>query len=312
MLGSGGLVGNAFHAGALAALSDSGWDPRNADLIVGTSIGAVTAAMLRAGISAEDLFAFAVGKPMSSEGAEIMERGGGWVSFDGIRSRPSIRGGPGSLELLGTLCRHPERVRPGLLLAALSKLGRVSTLPVADAFNRLFPDGWPERRTWVCAVDLDLGKRVVFGAPGAPQVDIGTAVSASIAVPSIFSPVTIGKRRFIDGGMCSPSNSDVLALAATEGVPLGDCLDTVYVSMPLGIGAWPKRPGVDIPGRWFNHISLTRRLGPARRAGLQVVVCEPGAFELEVMGYNCFDTRYLTEVAERARESMAFRLAEVA
>ncbi|MGH9121934.1 MAG: patatin-like phospholipase family protein, partial [Acidimicrobiales bacterium] len=73
VLGSGGLVGNAYHAGALAALSDSGWDPREADLIVGTSIGAVTAAMLRAGISAEDLFAFAVGKPMSSEGAEIME-----------------------------------------------------------------------------------------------------------------------------------------------------------------------------------------------------------------------------------------------
>ncbi|MGH9122517.1 MAG: hypothetical protein ACRDYC_11350, partial [Acidimicrobiales bacterium] len=113
-------------------------------------------------------------------------------------------------------------------------------------------------------------------------------------------------------GMCSPSNSDVLALATDEGVPLADRLDTVYVSMPLGIGAWPKRPGVDIPGRWLNHLSLNRRLGPARRAGLQIVVSEPGALELQVMSYNCFDTRYLAEVAERARESMAFRLAAVA
>ena len=44
VLGGGGRIGLAYHAGALAALEhDLGWDPRSADVIVGTSVGAVSA-----------------------------------------------------------------------------------------------------------------------------------------------------------------------------------------------------------------------------------------------------------------------------
>ena len=44
VLGSGGLHGAAQHAGALAALVEAtGWDPRTADVVVGTSAGATTA-----------------------------------------------------------------------------------------------------------------------------------------------------------------------------------------------------------------------------------------------------------------------------
>ena len=38
VLGAGGVVGQAFHAGVLAALEqDVGWDPRSAEIIVGSS-----------------------------------------------------------------------------------------------------------------------------------------------------------------------------------------------------------------------------------------------------------------------------------
>jgi predicted acylesterase/phospholipase RssA len=57
VLGAGGVVGHAFHAGALAALEDeTGWDPRSADVIVGTSAGSVVAALLRAGFRTHDLY----------------------------------------------------------------------------------------------------------------------------------------------------------------------------------------------------------------------------------------------------------------
>jgi predicted acylesterase/phospholipase RssA len=42
VLGAGGVLGGAWMAGALAALHTvTGWDPREADWLVGTSAGAV-------------------------------------------------------------------------------------------------------------------------------------------------------------------------------------------------------------------------------------------------------------------------------
>src|ERR1700680_3946790 len=52
VLGAGGVLGGAWMVGALAALNRvAGWDPREADCLVGTSAGAVFAALLAAGVS---------------------------------------------------------------------------------------------------------------------------------------------------------------------------------------------------------------------------------------------------------------------
>ena len=52
-LGAGGVVGHAYHAGVLAALEEAtGWDPRDAEVIVGTSAGSVVGSLLRAGFAA--------------------------------------------------------------------------------------------------------------------------------------------------------------------------------------------------------------------------------------------------------------------
>jgi NTE family protein len=56
VLGAGGPVGKAFHAGVLRAIADCcGWDARAADVIVGTSAGAHIGALLRAGWEARRL-----------------------------------------------------------------------------------------------------------------------------------------------------------------------------------------------------------------------------------------------------------------
>ena len=70
VLGAGGVVGQAYHSGVLAALEhDLGWDPRTAEVIVGTSAGSITGALLRNGVPASELAAWSVRAPLSAEGA---------------------------------------------------------------------------------------------------------------------------------------------------------------------------------------------------------------------------------------------------
>src|SRR5260221_11263431 len=72
VLGAGGATGHAFHIGALAALEEAtGWDARNADIIVGTSAGSIIGALLRAGLAPADLAARALGHTLSSEGERV-------------------------------------------------------------------------------------------------------------------------------------------------------------------------------------------------------------------------------------------------
>ena len=78
VLGAGGIVGQAYHAGVLAALEhDLGWDPRTADVIVGSSAGSLTGALLRLGVPASDLAAYAVEAPLSVESEDLVTRLGG-------------------------------------------------------------------------------------------------------------------------------------------------------------------------------------------------------------------------------------------
>ncbi|HSZ36503.1 MAG TPA: patatin-like phospholipase family protein, partial [Acidimicrobiales bacterium] len=75
VLGAGGVVGQAYQAGVLAALErEVGWDPRRARIIVGTSAGSVTGAALRVGVPATDLAASLYGVPTSRRGGAILRR----------------------------------------------------------------------------------------------------------------------------------------------------------------------------------------------------------------------------------------------
>jgi NTE family protein len=51
----------------------------------------------------------------------------------------------------------------------------------------------------IVATDLDSGQPILF-----QRGDAGTAVRASSAVPAVFTPVRIGTREYVDGGLVSP------------------------------------------------------------------------------------------------------------
>ncbi|MCU4184548.1 patatin-like phospholipase family protein [Acidiferrimicrobium sp. IK] len=299
VLGAGGPVGYAFHAGVLAGLSDAGWDARSADLVVGTSIGAVSAGLLRAGMDPIDLFARVARTPLSPQGAALLQAAGGWPSFPAPADTGAPRWGrPASLSLIATLARHPRRIRPGLALAALGNPGTVNTDPIRAGFDRLGGGRWPAG-TWICAVDLDTGGRVTFGAPGAPVSTVGEAVAASCAVPGYFAPVSLDGRRFVDGGVVSPANSDLVG-----GL---DGLEAVVVSVPMGRHGPAGRRGIDLPGRDLNHAQARRGLRPLAEAGVPVLMVEPTARELEVMHYDAFDQAHLPAIAARTRATLLRR-----
>ncbi|MDQ2723967.1 MAG: patatin-like phospholipase family protein [Actinomycetota bacterium] len=301
VLGAGGPVGHAFHAGVMAALAEEGWDGRNADLLVGTSVGAITAGLLRAGLAPGDLFAYTTNRSLSDEGAALLHRG--WPDTDlhvdlARRRRQGPAAAPG---LLADLVRSPRHVRAGMIMAALAPTGEVSTDIIVDGFGRILGPAWPQLSLLVSAVDLDAGTRMVFGAPGAPRPDPGRAVAASCAVPSYFEPVEIAGRRYVDGGLFSPANTD---LAGTD----GERYDVVVASVPMGIGGWPNRRGLDLPGRLGNQRSARRGLRSLRRAGAATVTFAPAAAELEVMHYDAFEFDHLPEIAHRAAAATRLRL----
>src|SRR5438874_8165099 len=62
VLGAGGTVGMAYHAGVLRALREvGGFAAEDADLVVGTSAGSVVGAYLRSGWTTEDFWHLALG-----------------------------------------------------------------------------------------------------------------------------------------------------------------------------------------------------------------------------------------------------------
>ena len=209
VLGAGGVIGHAYHAGVLDGLCDAtGWDPRDAEVIVGTSAGSVVGALLRAGFSARDLAARSTGDPVSPKGAELVRRAGMGDGAARFPTGPTRRRGLPRMASPSLLMRAALRPfwmnRPGVMLAGALPAGAVPTELVAAAFRPLFGSDWPERNLWATAVRLRDGNRVVFGRPGVPPVPVAHAVAASCAIPSFFEPVTIGGVPFVDGGVCAP------------------------------------------------------------------------------------------------------------
>jgi NTE family protein len=92
--------------------------------------------------------------------------------------------------------------------------------------SRLVSTEWPRRRLVITAVDAQTGEFHAFdGEAGVPLVQ---AVAASCAVPGVYPPVTIGERRYVDGGIRSAANAD-----------LATGYDRVVVLAPIPRGIGP-------------------------------------------------------------------------
>jgi len=300
VLGAGGTVGHAFHAGVLTALGDElGWDARRADLVVGTSAGSIVASMLRAGMPPVDMVRRGSRLPLSPEGAAVVRRAG----LGPLRARPERRRATGPMASparLRAAVRAPWTVSPGSLAAALMPEGTVPTEDIAVPFDNLFGAVWPARPTWIVAVQLDTGRRVAFGRPGAPPATPAEAVRASCAIPAFFEPAEIGGQRYVDGGVHSTTNADLVADEAP---------DLVLVSAPMSAVRGAVRLGPTAPIRQIARLSLAREVAGLRGRRIPVVAFQPTAADLELMAGDSLDPRKFAPVAAAAEASTRRRLA---
>lgn len=305
VLGSGGVLGEAWLTGVLAGIEDgAALDLRGCEYFVGTSAGAVVAARLAAGERPRRPLDLGASRPLdageSGSDSEVAVAAG----TDGGRGpQLSITAAARSALTVAerTVATAAERagavaawgatvalnasapVMPiGLALAApggaLARAAALWGLPrppgefseLRDELDRLSArfDG----RLRVVAVARASGRRAVFGQPGAPHARVADAVEASCAVPWLVGPVQIGGAEYVDGGIWSPTNLDV-APARRDTQVL--CLS------PTASLFGPPRTSPAAPAsaaRWPPKSPLVGALSPvARRVSRSVTLLEATA-----------------------------------
>lgn len=226
MLAGGGLAGIAWEIGILRGIEDESTDTARAllesDVTIGTSAGSAVAAQLGSGLRLDELY----DRQVKGASKELDPD----VDIDDIT------------QLFLVALSDPDATTA----QKLQRIGEVarSTATVSEAVRReviaqrLPNHDWPDRELHITAIDIGTGELVAFDRSSG--VELVDAVAASCAVPGAWPPVTIGERRYMDGGVGSTMN---IKLAT-------DC-DAVVVLVPSGKGApspFGRDPALEVDG----------------------------------------------------------------
>lgn len=237
MLGGGGITGAAYEIAALMAIRmATGWDPNQADVVVGTSSGSFVAALVRNEALVLDSLVL-----QSDEREDVAER---------IRAHVFSKNASASV---GRWMRYgivPGVKNPGLTMF-LGSPARYSSTGIGEWLTTQIGDeaahSWPAKPTAVVAYEIQSGTRTAFGTDGAPEVGLADAVSASSAIPLVFRPYEIGEGLYVDGGVSSGTHAD-LVLGHSEP------LDLVLVIAPMA--AETQRARALFHEKMFDRVGL--------------------------------------------------------
>jgi NTE family protein len=197
VLAGGGVAGIAWEIGVLRGIRDARpavFDRimRTSTTFVGTSAGSTVAAQLASGVTLDELYATQLAEETAELGADsdIAEFAAMMATAaDGATSAAEVRQRIGRIALDAKTM--PAADRRAIIAARL---------PVAE---------WSDRRVLITAVDTATGDLRVFDRDsGVALID---AIGASCAVPSIWPPVEIDGRLYMDGGARSTANADLAA-----------------------------------------------------------------------------------------------------
>jgi len=253
VLGAGGAVGLAWECGVIGGLYDGGVDVRDADLIIGTSAGAVAGAHLASGVDPGDVEArhrdavarTRSGHPARRDVKAMQAVFGLWATFDEM-----------------TLDRQRQ----------IAALALTADTGPEDAWVRGFEfgEGWPARPLLVTAVSCETGALRVFDRDAG--VPLRRAVAASCAVPGIFPPVMIGGERYTDGVVRSGTSAD-----------LAQMIDPDMALIVSVFGT--SRPGIN---RTSAH-ALAREMAALEAAGTSVRLVRFDEAAQAAIGENMMD-----------------------
>jgi len=254
-------VGIAWESGLLAGLAECGADLSTADLIAGTSAGSFVGAQLALGQSPA-----AMAAPFLNDAQQS------YPTFTAQAAAPDLSGLVMKMMELFLGTRPAETVRAEIGSWALA----APSISEAEFIARFSPalggqaDGaWPPRAYACTAVDTADGSFHVWTKESA--IGLARAVASSCAVPGVYPPISFRGRRYMDGGMKSPTNADI-----AKGHDL-----VLVVSVTSG-AALPAAAAPFL--RMFE-----RELQQLRDSGSQVEVISPDALSAESFGPNLMD-----------------------
>jgi NTE family protein len=271
VLGGGGILGEAWMTAVLAGIEEAGgFDARRAARFLGTSAGSIVAAALAGGVSAR---------------SRVGDRGPLPEVPPAEDDRPLLRRVLGSAAGVGTVLAAPVAALALTTTERPSALARRAALARAPrgrrslgGLGRMVTDTgvtW-DGRLLISAVQIESGRRVIFGAEGAPTVSVSDAVQASCAIPAVFRPVQVDGRSYVDGGVWSPTNMDAVGVRRHEQVL---CLN------PTGSLRFQAGSFTGAFGPLSRSLAGTEALA-LRHRGAQVTLVNPDHAAAEAMGTN--------------------------
>jgi len=236
------MTGSFFQLGALSALENVVETSPN-DVLIGTSSGASVAAAVACGLPVSRLFR-AVLDP--ADNYFRIERSH-FLNLDLNEWRRTIESAVSSIRhgMASLIARTPAPMPDDIwvqldrlfdvLPAGLLSLDRYERF-LADFFlRRRVPNSFRslERKLFITATDLDSGELVLFGSQSQDHVPISLACVASMAQPLFFSPVRVGGRYYIDGGVAPTTEIDI---AVAQGA---DLIVVLNPNVPIRVSALP-------------------------------------------------------------------------
>jgi NTE family protein len=281
VLGAGGTVGLAYHAGVLKALSDiAGIEAADAELIIGTSAGSVAGAYLRSGYSSDDFWQLAMGTHPSLDGVDqdtIDQRRRALFTPAWASGVDMVRRGIGSwYALLRSVTNAPGVPIPALVRRQFPA-GMFTMASGKEQLEEELPSAWPSRPLWLCAFDIVHRRRVVLGRDEGSQLTLPWSVLASCAIPGVYRPVRDGRRVLVDGGVTSTTNLDLAALRTPQ-------LVIAVAPMAFDPRDAPSR-GEQLTRR-RPAVALSREARTIRDAAHDLVILRPCRDEIRAHGRN--------------------------
>ena len=296
VLGGGGITGAAYEIATLMAVQlATGWNPDEAEVVVGTSSGAFVSALVRhealtldslvhPGDDREDVAARIRGHIYQRDGVQSVAK---WLRH-GLS--PGIRR-PGLTLFMGSPAPYHSM---GLADWVASQVGQEAAM------------GWPTKDTAIVAYDIEARVRTAFGTDGAPDAGLAQAVAASTAIPLLFRPVPINDRLYVDGGVASGTHADLVLGHGSE-------LDLVLIVAPMAATSQRKRARAyekmfDRVGR--RSLEEEKRLIRNSWPNCDIITLTPSPSVQNVMRPNPMDASKAVPTFMRTLISMKRKLAQ--
>jgi NTE family protein len=269
VVGAGGAAGQAWQIGVIAGLAEAGLDlTEAADLVIGTSSGATTAAQVRSGIPPAELLASVLSPPVRSVGQNREQPPSLPMATVFERMR--------AIGAAATSAADLQRAMGAFGLESDSTLGPGAGQRRAMVAARLPRPEWPDRPMIVVAVDAHTGELAAFDRDSG--VDLADAVTAATALPGMAPTHSINGTRYINGGVRSNENADLASGYAN-----------VVVLSPFSQRSGPLPEGQFEGLRRFPGADLASQVEGLRRQGSHVEVITPDTDSRAAMGTNQMD-----------------------